>query len=86
MVTQCGWIECQANEDNDEQTDAKQTQPAMRHTMKEPAERCAFQRPIYRDPLSIELNREDECDEKQRRTAEKRQLRVACRARERCAF
>jgi hypothetical protein len=36
--------------------------------------------------LSIELDRENQCDEKQRSAAEQRQLRVACRARERRAF
>jgi hypothetical protein len=86
MITEHGWIERQANEYNHEQTNTRQTQPGMRHPKKEPAQRCAFQRPTDCDPLSIELDRENQCDEKQRSAAEERQLRVAYLACERCAF
>src|SRR6516164_480182 len=58
----------------------------MRHAMKKPAERCAFQCPTHCTPLSIELDWENQCNEQQRSAAEERQLRVACLAGERCAF
>src|SRR5215470_7477683 len=86
MITEHRWIERQANEYNNEQTDAGQTQSWMRHPAKEPAERCAFQRPTHCNPLAIKLDRENQCDEKQRSAAEERELRVACRTPDRGAF
>ena len=86
MITEHGWIERQPNEYDDEQTNTRQTQPRMWHPKKEPAQRCAFQGPTHCDPLSIELDRENQCDEKQRSAAEERQLRVTCLARDWRAF
>src|SRR5260370_31747462 len=58
----------------------------MRHAMEEPAERRTFQRPANSDPLAVELDREKQRDEKQRRAAEKRELRIARWAVERRAL
>src|SRR5207244_11887742 len=44
------------------------------------------QSPTNSDPFSLELDRENQRNEKQRRTAEERELRIACRAGERFAF
>src|SRR5436190_4060538 len=86
MITEHGWIESEAREHGHEQCNAGQSQSWMRDTMKKPAERCAFQGPANGDPLSIELDRKNQRNEKQRRTAEERQLRIAGRADERCGF
>src|SRR5207247_10057604 len=86
VKTAHGRIEREAREHGDEQTDAHQAQSRVRHAMKKPAKRCAFQRPTDRDPLAIELGRENQRDEKQGGSAKERQLRIACRTRERCAF
>ena len=86
MITQYGRIEGKSRKDNYEQNDACEAQSRMRHTMKEPAKRCALQGPAHRDPLSIELDRENQRDEEQRCASKERELRVSGRAGERCAF
>src|SRR5882724_306177 len=58
----------------------------MWHAAEEPAECRAFQSPTNSDPLSIELDRENQRNEKQRRAAEESELRITCRAGERWAF
>src|SRR5437867_8946664 len=73
MITEHGRIEREPGEYDDEKTDARQAQSRMRHAMKQPAKRRAFQRPAHRDPLAIELDRENQRDEEQRCTAEERE-------------
>ena len=51
----------------------------MRHTMKQPAQGRALQRPTKCDPLPIELDRENQSNEKQGRAAKKGELSVARR-------
>src|SRR6266566_7078006 len=58
----------------------------MWHAAEKPAEGCAFQSPTNSDPFLLELDRKNQRNEKQRRTAEERELRIACRAGERFAF
>ena len=71
MITEHGRIERKAREYDDEQTDARQAQS---------------QRPAHCDPLSIELDWENQRDEEQRCTAEERELCISSRAGERRAF
>src|SRR5262249_4766639 len=59
MISQYGRGQGKAHKDNHEQNDACQAQPWMRDAMKEPAKCCALQGPAHRDPLLIELNREN---------------------------
>ena len=51
----------------------------MRHAMKQPAQGGAFQCPTESDPLPIELDRKNQGDEKQRRTAKEGELCVTPR-------
>ena len=61
----------------EQQRDSGDAQTGMRHAMKQPAQGRAFQRPTERDPLPIELDRKNQSNEKQRRTAKERELSVA---------
>src|SRR6266436_7819201 len=72
MIAEHGRVQRKARKHHDEQADACETQSRMRHAMEEPAERRTFHRPANSDPLAVELDRENERDEKQRRAAEKR--------------
>ena len=49
----------------------------MRHAMEEPAQGRAFQSPRHGDPLTLELDRENQGDEEQRRAAKPREDAVA---------
>src|SRR5206468_7087198 len=86
MITEHGWIEGEAREYNYEQGDTREPKSSVRNAMKKPAECCAFQRPANRDPLSIELDRENQRDEEKRCATEERELRVARGTVERCAL
>ena len=74
MIFEHGGIEREPDERGDEQADAGQPQTRMRHAMKQPQQRHAFQRPADGDPLPVELDRENQRDEKQRHAAEPGQL------------
>ena len=65
----CG-IQRQARKRDNKQSDASEAQTGMRHTMKKPAKGCAFERPRNRNPLPLELDRENERNEKQGRAPE----------------
>src|SRR5207245_9650107 len=69
MITQHCWIEREAYEHDSEQSDAGQSKSRMWHAAEKPAECCAFQSPTNSDPFSIELDRKDQRNEKQRRAA-----------------
>src|SRR5260370_28228671 len=86
MIAEHGRVQRKARKHQDEQADACETQSWMRQAMEEPAERCAFQRPANSDPLAVELDWKNQRDEKQRRAAEKRELRITRRAVERRAL
>src|SRR5260370_42203603 len=63
MIAEHSWIDGEAHEYDDEQSDARQTQSRMRDATKEPAKRCALQSPAHGDPLSIELDWKNQRDE-----------------------
>src|SRR5437899_1758122 len=86
MITEHGWIEREAPEYSDEQSDTRQSQSRMRNATKKPAKRCAFQGPSDCDPLSIKLDWENQRNEEQRGAAEERHLCISSRVGERCAF
>src|SRR5437764_12583591 len=80
MVIEHCRIQGETRKYNDEQSDTNETQSGMWHPAKKPAERCAFQRPAYRDPLAIKLDWENQRNEKQRGATEERELRISGRA------
>src|SRR5216117_1893390 len=86
MIAEHSRIERESYKYDQEQSEASQAQSRMRHAMKKPAKRCAFQGPPHRDPLPVKLDRENQRDEKQRGASKQRQLGIPRSARERCAL
>src|SRR5438874_11052599 len=86
MIIEHCRIQAETRKYNDEQTDASETQSGMWHPTKKPAERCAFQRPAYRDPLAIKFDWENQRNEKESGATEERELRISGRASEWCRF
>src|ERR1044071_3080868 len=77
MVTQHGRIKGKAREYNREQNHTGEAQARVRDTTKQPAKNCALQGPTHCDPLSIELDRENQRDEEQGRPSKESKLRIS---------
>src|SRR5439155_14548554 len=67
------WIQGEAREADHQQAKANDAKPRMGHALEEPQQGCALQGPAERDPLALELNWENQRDEKERCPAEQRQ-------------
>ena len=85
MIFEDRGIQGEPDESDTEQPDADVAQAAMRHDAEQPEQREALQRPAEGDPFALELDREDEADEKQRGAGLPGQARIA-RGRDRLAF
>src|SRR5205814_7735666 len=62
-------IERESGKSGAEQDDADQAQAAVRHPMKKPEQSETFQRPAEGDPFAMELEWENQTNEKQKRPA-----------------
>ena len=69
-IPQDGGIHREPRKGGHEQHHAGGAQAPMRHAVKQPEQRGAFQRPRDREPLTLELDGKDERDKKQRHAAE----------------
>ncbi len=66
MIFEHRGIQGETDEGDTEQSHADVTQAAVRHDAEQPKQGKALQRPAYGDPFALELDRENETDEKQR--------------------
>ncbi len=77
MIFEDRGIQGEACEGHREQSGADETQPRVRHHAKKREQGKAFKGPAERDPFALELEREDEAEEEQRRAALPGKTRVA---------
>src|SRR2546423_9387031 len=77
MVFEHSGIQREPDEGKTEQADTDVTKPAIRHEPEQRDNGETFERPTERDPFAIELDRENQRDEKQGRRALPGKARIA---------